>query len=146
MRSRVNSLAGTWVCPLLLCAGLATAAGPDLRLVDAVAGQDADAARALLHEGIDVDAARADGVTALLWAAHWDDLGTAGLLLSAGADVTREGTRRQPAETREAARSVRKGGAKRESARRRGCAAAAQPCPAKPADRRTDRFLPLRTP
>jgi len=87
MRSRVNSLAGTWVCPLLLCAGLATAAGPDLRLVDAVAGQDADAARALLDEGVDVDAARADGVTALLWAAHWDDLGTAGLLLSAGADV-----------------------------------------------------------
>ena len=87
MRSRVNSLAGTWVCPLLLCAGLATAAGPDLRLVDAMARQDADAARALLDEGVDVDAARADGVTALLWAAHWDDLGTAGLLLSAGADV-----------------------------------------------------------
>ena len=87
MRSTINSLAGMCVWSLLLSAGLATAAGPDLRLVDAMARQDADAARALLDEGVDVDAARADGVTALLWAAHWDDLGTAGLLLSAGADV-----------------------------------------------------------
>ena len=87
MRSKVNSLAGMWVCPLLLWAGLATAASPDLRLVDAVARQDADTARALLDEGVDVNAARADGVTALLWAAHWDDLETAGRLLRAGADV-----------------------------------------------------------
>ena len=87
MRSKVNSLAGMWVCPLLLWAGLATAASPDLRLVDAVARQDADTARALLDEGVDVNAARADGVMALLWAAHWDDLEMAGRLLRAGADV-----------------------------------------------------------
>ena len=49
MRSKVNSLAGMWVCPLLLWAGLATAASPDLRLVDAVARQDADTARAPLQ-------------------------------------------------------------------------------------------------
>ena len=51
MRAKVNSLAGMWVGPLLLFAGLATAASPDLRLVNAVARQDADAARALLDEG-----------------------------------------------------------------------------------------------
>ena len=87
MRFRAKSLAGMWVCSLLLCAGLATAAPPDLRLVDAVASQDEDGARALLDEGVDVNAARGDGVTALLWAAHWDDLDTARLLLGAGADV-----------------------------------------------------------
>ena len=87
MRSNVNRLAALWVCPLLLCAGLTMAAGQDLRLVDAVASQNADRARGLLDEGVDVNAARADGVTALLWAAHWDDLDTAGLLLGAGADV-----------------------------------------------------------
>jgi ankyrin repeat protein len=87
MRPKVNRLAGMWVGPLLLCAGLAAAAEPDLRLVDAVARQDADAARALVDDGVDVNAARADGATALLWAAHWDDLAMADLLLSAGADV-----------------------------------------------------------
>ena len=87
MGTKINRLTGVWVFPLLLCAGLATAANPDLRLVTAVAEQDAQTARALLDEGIDVNASRADGVTALLWAAHWDDLDTADLLLRAGANV-----------------------------------------------------------
>ena len=87
MRTKLNGLVGLWAGPLLLTAGLATAAPPDLRLVDAVALQDADAARVLVNAGVDVNAARADGVTALFWAAHWDDLATAGLLLRAGADV-----------------------------------------------------------
>ena len=39
MRSTINSLAGMCVWSLLLSAGLATAAGPDLRLVDAMAGR-----------------------------------------------------------------------------------------------------------
>ena len=34
-----------------------------------------------------MNAARADGATALLYAAHWDDLETASLLLQAGARV-----------------------------------------------------------
>ena len=63
------------------------AAQPDLRLVAAAKTQDTAAVRALIDEGVDVHAARADGVTALLWAAHWDDLETTELLLSAGADV-----------------------------------------------------------
>ena len=36
---------------------------------------------------MDVNAARADGVTALIWAAHWNDLETVTLLLGARANV-----------------------------------------------------------
>ena len=72
---------------LVWATGLATATGQDRRLVDAVAEQDVQAVRALLDEGIDVGTPRADGATALLWAAHWDDLDTVDLLLRAGADV-----------------------------------------------------------
>ena len=62
-------------------------AGPDLRLVGAAAEQDRAAVQALIREGVDVDAARADGATALLWAAHWNDQELVDLLLGAGADV-----------------------------------------------------------
>ena len=66
--------------------GLAAAA-PDLRLVDAAVRQDGAAVRQLLGAGADVDTRRADGATALLWAAHWDDRETVRQLLGAGADV-----------------------------------------------------------
>ena len=73
---------------VMLLTGVAAAEGPDgARLVGAAAGQDHAAVRALIREGVDVDASRADGVTALLWAAHWDDGELADLLLAAGADV-----------------------------------------------------------
>ncbi len=80
-----------WCGLPLLVVGIALAAGAplhasDARLVDAAAGQDAAAVRALIDEGADVNAARPDGATALLWAAHWDDLETVELLLRAGAD------------------------------------------------------------
>ena len=67
--------AALWLA-LFLMAGGAAAAPPDLRLVDAMADRDAARVRALLDEGLDPDTARADGATALLWAAHWDDTGT----------------------------------------------------------------------
>ena len=76
-----------WVLPLVWVASLATAAGQDLRLVRAAAEQDTEAVRALLDEGVDVNTARADGATALLWAAHWDDLPMVERLLRAGANV-----------------------------------------------------------
>ena len=65
----------------------ATAASPDLRLVDAMAERDTALVRALLEEGIDVNIPRADGATALLWAAHWDDGEAVELLVRAGANV-----------------------------------------------------------
>ena len=75
-----------WFMPLALIAA-APAAGQDHRLVAAAAAQDAAAVRALLSAGIDPDTARADGATALLWAAHRDDLHMVDLLLAAGADI-----------------------------------------------------------
>ena len=68
-------------------AGRATANGPDLRLVDAMAERNTALVRVLLDESVDVNGARGDGATALLWAAHWDDGEAAGLLLRAGANV-----------------------------------------------------------
>jgi ankyrin len=70
---------------LLLVSGLAVAA--DLRLVDAARNQDRDAVRALLQQHADVNAAQGDGATALHWAAHWDDLVLADMLIRARANV-----------------------------------------------------------
>jgi uncharacterized protein len=43
--------------------------------------------RALLNGHPAVNVRSEDGSTALLWAAHWDDLRTAELLIRAGADA-----------------------------------------------------------
>ena len=102
MRVLTKRLAG--LCLVLLPVAAAGAAGPgtaspsaagsaaapaaDLRLVEAMAERDTARMRVLLaDEGLDVNAARADGATALLWAAHWDDGAAVELLLGAGADV-----------------------------------------------------------
>ena len=63
------------------------AAERDLRLLDAVRGGDGAAVAALLAQDADVDAAAADGSTALHWAAYADDAGTVRRLLAAGADA-----------------------------------------------------------
>ena len=68
-------------------AGATAVAGQDFRLANAAANQDREAVRVLLAEGVDVDATRADGATALLWAAHWNDVELVQELLAAGADV-----------------------------------------------------------
>jgi len=65
----------------------ALAAGPDLRLVTAAAEQDKAAIARLVKAGVDVNAARVDGVTPLLWVAHWNDLESADLLMKARANV-----------------------------------------------------------
>ena len=64
-----------------------SAAGRDLRLIDAAKQNDQVAVRTLLEQGVDVNARHPDGSTALLWAVYYDDIETAGLLVSAGADV-----------------------------------------------------------
>ena len=64
------------------------AQAPDLRLIEAVKLQDAAAVRRLLDAAVDVNAAQADGATALHWAAYLDDLETARLLVGAGADAS----------------------------------------------------------
>ena len=87
MRVRTKHLASLCLILLSVTAGSAAAAAPDLRLVEATAERDIALVRALLDEGIDVNTARADGATALLWAAHWDDGEAVELLVRAGADV-----------------------------------------------------------
>ncbi|MDP6579793.1 MAG: ankyrin repeat domain-containing protein [Vicinamibacterales bacterium] len=74
---------------VLVCSLVAVGANAaDHPLVDAVKAQDAEAVRALLDDGADVNAPQPDGATALHWAAYRDDVETAGLLLAAGANVT----------------------------------------------------------
>ena len=58
-----------------------------LALVDAARSQDQAQVRALLSRKADVNARSADGSTALLWAAHWNDVATADLLIRAGANA-----------------------------------------------------------
>ncbi len=77
---------------LAVTVAAASAQTLDLRLVDAVKGQDAPAVAALLDAaggpgGIYVNATQLDGATALHWAAYHDDLETARRLADAGADV-----------------------------------------------------------
>lgn len=80
-------VAGLLLASLVVARGTAAAAGPDLRLVEAAASRNRTAVLALLKQKVDVNAARADGVTALLWAAHWNDLDLVDRLLRAGAKV-----------------------------------------------------------
>ena len=74
MSKNVSRRRLAWLCLVALIACLGTAAGQDLRLGNAIVEQDPDAVEALLATGVDVNMPRADGATALLWAAHWDDL------------------------------------------------------------------------
>jgi ankyrin repeat protein len=84
--------------PLLACiAALCLAAAPpaDSPVADAAMRGDADAVRALLQRGEDVNAAQGDGMTALHWAAMRGDADVARMLIYAGARleaVTRNGS------------------------------------------------------
>jgi ankyrin repeat protein len=85
MHAVIRRPAGIALC---LCVGLSsslTAQGP--RLADLAKRQDRAAVRALVATGGDVNLAQGDGATALHWAAHWDDVEMAGLLLRAGARI-----------------------------------------------------------
>ncbi|MEE2638642.1 MAG: ankyrin repeat domain-containing protein [Acidobacteriota bacterium] len=83
MRRRVIS---GWLVGAVLGIGPGVVSGQDSRLVDAVSERDLQRVTALLDAGVDVNVPRADGATALLWAAHWNDLQTVDRLLRAGAD------------------------------------------------------------
>lgn len=82
-----------WPLLVLAAAVLCAPAGAAARLADsdliaAVQASDADAVRALLAGDADVNAAEADGGTALHWAVHRDDIELVDLLIDAGAEVT----------------------------------------------------------
>jgi len=71
----------------ILLTALFTANQGDGRLADAAMRGDRDRVRDLLRQKADVNAAQGDGMTALHWAAYWDDLETIKLLLAAGANA-----------------------------------------------------------
>jgi ankyrin repeat protein len=72
--------------PIALAA-LVMGAGETPSLIEAAKGADRAAVRALLQKKANVNAAAADGTTALHWASYRDDVETADLLIRAGAKV-----------------------------------------------------------
>jgi len=83
---RRAALFGLNLAALILSAvGLSAAA--DAPLADAMEKMDRAAVRALLQRRADVNAPQVDGMTALHWAAHQDDLESVELLVRAGANV-----------------------------------------------------------
>ena len=89
MRVDTEPRGGVWAGLALatcLISATSVAGSSDLRLVEAVKHRDAQAVSALLTE-VDVNTRAPDGATALLWAAQWDDLQTADVLIRAGAQV-----------------------------------------------------------
>jgi ankyrin repeat protein len=75
---------------VLVVVALATSsvsAAGDARLVGAVKSRDKAATRLLLKQRADVNTPDVEGMTALHWAAHWNDLETVKLLIGAGANA-----------------------------------------------------------
>jgi ankyrin repeat protein len=64
-----------------------TVASENIQLVEAVKSRDVGEVRALLKKRVDVNQPETDGTTALQWAAHWDELDIANLLIKSGADT-----------------------------------------------------------
>ena len=77
----------TGIALLSFSAAICFAASNDLRLVDAVKRSDAKRVRSLLAQHVPLNAAEADGSTALHWAAQRDNLEITNLLIAAGADA-----------------------------------------------------------
>jgi uncharacterized protein len=86
-RSWVRKWTGTLLIVSAFAWAVTAAELSDSRLVEAAKRQDQKAVRSLVTEKADVNARSSDGSTALLWVAHWNDAGTADLLLRAGADA-----------------------------------------------------------
>ena len=75
------------VCLAVLLAAAPVVMTQSMLVADAAKSGDAAAVRALLKQGVDVNAAQGDGMTALHWAATNGDVAITQMLLSAGANV-----------------------------------------------------------
>jgi uncharacterized protein len=88
MQRAATSLATLLVAALAIIGYTATVYAADrVPLIDAAKNADTDVVRTLLKQRVDVNAATADGTTALHWASYRDDLDSADLLIRAGAKV-----------------------------------------------------------
>ena len=77
-----------WIPAIVLTlGGIGLASAADAPLVTAAQARDSHAALALIHQGVDVNAAGEDGTTALHWATHNDDIELIDALLKARAKV-----------------------------------------------------------
>src|SRR4030095_2347208 len=85
-KSKQIALTSVFSIALLVACGIA-AMGADLRLIDAVRNQEWQQARILLDQHVDGNARSGRDSSALLWAAHWNDLETVERLIHAGADA-----------------------------------------------------------
>jgi uncharacterized protein len=81
--------AATFLLSILLFVAAPPVWGADLRLVEAVRKGDHKAVRELLQKQVDVNAAQADGSTALVLAADRNDVEVVDLLIRAGANVNK---------------------------------------------------------
>jgi ankyrin repeat protein len=81
--AKCRGTAGVIATILALSAGPLAAA--DLSVVDAARNRDVATVRVLLTRHVDVNKPQGDGATALHWAAHWDDVPLAEMLIRAGA-------------------------------------------------------------
>lgn len=77
-----------WIAVVVLAVSPAIGGAASVAtLADAAQNGDSETVRRLLMKGSDPDASQVDGMTALHWAVHRDDVATAGLLLESGATV-----------------------------------------------------------
>jgi len=93
-RSRRRALIGTLACVATLVLGAAGSLPDESPVADAVMRGDSARVRLLIKQGMDVNAAQSDGMTALHWAASRGDASAAQMLVYAGARleaVTRNG-------------------------------------------------------
>src|SRR5690348_1480519 len=74
------------ICAVFACLAVAAFAA-DQRVVDAAKNQDAAAVRSLIQQHADVNAPDVDGTTALIYAAHQNNLELVKALLAAGANA-----------------------------------------------------------
>ena len=86
MHSRSRIWIGCWIT-LLFCTYAFCLPADDLRLIDAIKNGDRAAVRSLIEQRVNVNAAGADGATALAWAVNRNDTESVELLITAGANV-----------------------------------------------------------
>src|SRR5262249_32184630 len=84
MRFKIGPIG--YFCVVSLTAANLAAAAETSRIADAAKNRDGAVVRALLKQKADVNARQLDGATAIHWAAYWDDVEEADLLIRAGAN------------------------------------------------------------